>query len=77
VGVVVGGWLAGVFVINGLAFQVAPEARQTDLRRVSLHLIRITLRLLIGDVGGGSGIFSSRWPGRVDVHRVFRKRKNI
>src|SRR6266853_1059572 len=64
-------------VINGLAFQVAPEALQTNLRRVSLHQFVITLRLLIGDVAAVLVLFLHVGAASVDVHRVFRELKDI
>src|SRR6478672_7385945 len=64
-------------VINGLAFQVAPEALQANLRRVSLHQFVITLRLLIGDVAAVLVFFLHIGTAGVDVHRIFRELKDI
>jgi hypothetical protein len=64
-------------VINGLAFQVAPEALQANLRRVSLHQFVITLRLLIADVAAVLVLFLHVGTAGVDVHRVFRELKDI
>ena len=62
-------------VINGLAFQVAPEALQANLRRISLHQFVITLRLLIGDVAAVLVFLLHVGTASVDVHRVFRELK--
>src|SRR5205807_4939497 len=64
-------------VINGLAFQVPPEALQTNLGGVSLHQFVITLRLLIGDVAAVLVLFLNIGTTGVDVYRVFRELKDV
>src|SRR6266481_3627613 len=64
-------------VIDGLAFQVAPEALQANLRRVSLHQFVITLRLLIADVAAVLVLFLHVGTAGIDVHRIFRELKDI
>src|SRR5207248_8405494 len=64
-------------VINGLAFQVASEALQANLRRISLHQFVITLRLLITNVAAVLVFFLHIGAAGVDVDRVFRELKDI
>ena len=64
-------------VINSLAFQVAPEALQANLRRISLHQFVITLRLLISNVAAVLVFFLHVGAAGVDVDRVFRELKDI
>src|SRR5438874_888358 len=64
-------------VINGLAFQVTPEALQANLGRVSLHQFVITLRLLIRNAAAVLVFFLHVGTAGVDVHRVFRELKDI
>src|SRR5207249_12287573 len=48
-------------IVNGLAFQVAPEALQANLRRVSLHELVIARRLLTAAVDADLVFFA--YPG--------------